>query len=55
LRELAQEAGLEAVVTTLKDARNHLIEQSKIATTPGGAVAAEPAKPVEVETEFQRN
>jgi predicted PurR-regulated permease PerM len=54
LRELAKEVGLEAVVTNLKDARNHLIEQSKIATTPAPA-AAEPANPVEVETEFQRN
>jgi hypothetical protein len=56
LRELSREAGLHAVVTNLKDARNLLIEQGKIAATSPASRESEPARePVETEREFQRN
>ena len=55
LRELAKEGGLHAVVTNLKDARNHVIEQSKISTPNGAAASEEPAKALEIEPEYQRN
>jgi predicted PurR-regulated permease PerM len=55
LRELAREVGLHAVVTNLKDARNLLIEQGKIAATPASPDAEPAREAVEVEAEFQRN
>ena len=50
LRELAKTSGLHAIATTLTEARNHVMELSKM-NAPVPAAQAE----IEVEAEFQRN
>lgn len=55
LRDLRKVAGLSAVATTLKEARNHLVELTKITESASAAAPSTEVQAPQIPAEFQRN